>query len=90
MGIGVDQIPQNIRHSKVLTGNNLGQLGNVENLPSSEEINAYKNSELKDIFSNNMPQNALLEQELHKKAKQLLDKGLVQDAWKTLLSFSGK
>ena len=90
MGIGVDQIPQNIRLSKVLSGNNLGQLGNVENLPSAEEINAYKNTELKDIFSKNMPQNALLEQDLHKKAKEFLDKGLVQEAWKTLLSFSSK
>ena len=30
MGIGIDKIPAHIRNSKVLTGNNLGQLGNVE------------------------------------------------------------
>jgi hypothetical protein len=40
IGIGVDAIPYAIRNSKVLTGNNLGQLGNVEVLPD-DEIEAY-------------------------------------------------
>lgn len=34
LGIGVDQLPAGIKNSKVLTGNNLAQLGNVEQLPS--------------------------------------------------------
>ncbi|MEM1215442.1 MAG: flavin reductase family protein [Bacteroidota bacterium] len=37
-GIGVDQLPEHIRNSTVLTGNNLGRLGNVERLPTAEEI----------------------------------------------------
>ncbi|MEL7222784.1 MAG: flavin reductase family protein [Bacteroidota bacterium] len=40
-GIGVDQLPENIRLSNVLTGNNLGRLGNVEQLPSEEQIKAF-------------------------------------------------
>ncbi|MEQ9022042.1 MAG: flavin reductase family protein, partial [Pseudomonadales bacterium] len=41
MGIGVDQIPDQIRTSTVLTGNHLGMLGNVEALPTEEEVNDF-------------------------------------------------
>ena len=34
LGIGIDQLPAAIRNSKILTGNNLAQLGNVEQLPT--------------------------------------------------------
>lgn len=37
IGVGVDTIPANIRNSAVLTGNNLGQLGNIEVLPTQRE-----------------------------------------------------
>ena len=37
-GIGVDQLPETVRRSTVLTGNQLGRLGNLEKLPSSEEL----------------------------------------------------
>lgn len=37
-GIGVDALPKGIRESEVLTGNNLGRLGNLERLPSKKEI----------------------------------------------------
>lgn len=76
-GIGVDSIPERIRNSTVLTGNNLGQLGNVENLPLREEVMAYKNQFLKNISE---------EKEIHSIAKKLLDEGRVEDGWKTLLS----
>jgi len=86
IGIGVDQIPEAIRLSKILTGNNLGQLGNVEKLPETVDINEFKKIALQDIFikfGTNKPE---LEQHLHQKAKELLDKGNVVDAWKTLLA----
>ena len=89
IGIGVDQIPANIRSSNVLSGNNLGQLGNVEKLPSKEEVDNFKRVHLSDIFSKNKADNAQLEHDLHEKAKQLLAAGNVDEAWKTLLSFSG-
>lgn len=38
LGIGVDQLPEAVRLSPVLTGNNLGRLGNLERLPTAEEI----------------------------------------------------
>ena len=77
LGIGVDAIPEKIRNSSVLTGNNLGQLGNVAKLPNLEEVIAYKNQFLK---------NELGEKEIHNIAKKLLDEGRVEDGWKTLLS----
>ena len=38
LGIGVDALPQNVRDSNVLTGNDLGQLGNLLALPTQKEI----------------------------------------------------
>ena len=48
LGIGVDEISENIKRSKVLTGNDLGKLGNVEALPSQEEIEDFLRTEPED------------------------------------------
>lgn len=86
MGIGVDAIPTVIRNSKILTGNNLGQLGNVEVLPVAEEIELIKNSPgIKEIISETMSEPELREVKIHSWAKKLLDSGDVQTAWKILL-----
>lgn len=74
-GIGIDQIPAFIRHSNELSGNDLGKLGNVEKLPTLEQINRYR-SENQSIESEN----------LFQKAKLLLDKNKIQEAWVLLLS----
>ncbi|MFA6249208.1 MAG: flavin reductase family protein [Mucilaginibacter sp.] len=87
IGIGVDSIPHAIRNSKVLTGNNLGQLGNVEELPADEAIEAYtKSDELKEIFDATIGDSQTRELQLHLKAKQLLDEGRVEEAWMVLLA----
>ena len=88
LGIGVDQIPADIRNSQVLTGNNLGQLGNVENLPDETEVNEFKLTELSDIFLAFQDNAVILEKKLHEKAKEYLSQGLVAEAWKTLLAFN--
>ncbi len=41
-GIGVDQLPASVRNSTILSGNNLGRLGNLERLPTAEEVAAVK------------------------------------------------
>lgn len=74
-GIGVDRIPENIRLSQLLTGNDLGQLGNVETLPTAEEI---------QTVSPNLAQKSELEK--HRIAKELLLQKQVHEAWKVLLS----
>ena len=87
LGIGVDLIPSSIRNSDILTGNNLGQLGNVEALPSDEEIEQFQfDSELRQILNATIGDSRTRERELHQYAKILLEKGNVMDAWKVLLS----
>jgi flavin reductase (DIM6/NTAB) family NADH-FMN oxidoreductase RutF len=83
LGIGVDQIPAPIRNSKVLTGNNLGQLGNIEKLPSKEEIALYKNSAAYREATEKYGKGST---EPHRVAKGLLDDNKPEDAWKVLLS----
>lgn len=79
-GIGVDKIPESIRNSTILTGNNLGRLGNVELLPSKEAVEQYRN---------NHAVSGLTENQLHTEAKKVLEKGDVQQAWLILLQNQG-
>ena len=87
-GMGVDQLPKDIRLSKVLTGNHLGQLGNTEMMPDETMVNEYKLTELSDIFMDNEGDGLALERALHLHAAALLDHGKVEEAWMTLLSFN--
>jgi flavin reductase (DIM6/NTAB) family NADH-FMN oxidoreductase RutF len=78
-GIGIDQLPESIRRSKILTGNDLGLLGNVERLPNQASIEELKNSdEIKAVLQSG-------EEALHQLAHQYLQKEKVMDAWKILL-----
>ncbi len=77
LGIGFDAIPSEIRNSTVLTGNNLGMLGNVEQLPNTDTVNN---------FSKEHPQFIGLETtKKHTFAKEFLNKNDVESAWKVLL-----
>ena len=82
IGIGVDALPHAIRNSKILTGNNLGQLGNVEALPSDAEIAKYAQTFKEVIIGDSQT----MEMQLHLRAKELLDEGKVEEAWLTLLA----
>jgi flavin reductase (DIM6/NTAB) family NADH-FMN oxidoreductase RutF len=85
-GIGVDNIPEEIRNSIILTGNNLGRLGNVEKLPSKNEIEAYSSQsaiqEMKLRFKNDKESFIF---HLHEYAKEILENGDAETAWKILL-----
>jgi len=87
-GIGVDQIPEDIRYSKILSGNDLGMLGNVEELPNETDVNEYKLIELSELFIELEDHQSALEEALHHKAKELLKEGKVDEAWKALLTFN--
>ncbi|NKI26170.1 flavin reductase family protein [Arenibacter sp. 6A1] len=82
LGIGVDQIPEKIRLSSILTGNDLGMLGNIEKLPTPEEIHAFVNQDLevKTILSSGN------QEKIEQKAQALLKKKEVFSAWKVLLA----
>lgn len=75
-GIGVDQLPEKVRNSKILSGNDLGMLGNVEKLPSEGEINSYTDA-------HDVPTDWEGKQQ---KAKDLLCEVKIEEAWKVLLS----
>ncbi|HQQ95103.1 MAG TPA: flavin reductase family protein [Bacteroidia bacterium] len=75
IGIGYDQIPEHIRQSDVLSGNNLGLLGSIEQLPAAAECEMYQKS---------IPAFRSVT-ERHQYAKALLDKNQVKEAWMCLL-----
>lgn len=86
LGIGVDALPESIRNSNILTGNNLGQLANVNEQPFVDAT--FNDDKLKNIiqyFSINPDE---MEKELHAYAKELLDSGKVQQAWQVLLALN--
>lgn len=85
IGIGVDSIPEAIRLSNVLTGNNLGQLGNVERLPSAEEVENYKQHAILELYDDYKNKPEELKKHLHQIAKHLLDDNKVEEAWKVLM-----
>jgi hypothetical protein len=90
IGIGFDQIPTDIKNSSILSGNDLGKLGGVQELPNETEVNEHKLIELSDLFVTLEDEPAKLEQELHKLAKTLLVENKVEEAWKTLLAFNNQ
>lgn len=73
--IGFDQIPDDIKNSTVLTGNNLGLLGSVEELPAAADIAEYKKT--LNPFSD--------KKEQHLFAQALLEANKVKEAWMVLL-----
>ncbi len=70
MGMGIDNLPENIRNSDILTGSDLAILASAENIPNKIEFKALENK---------------TEQEKHIFAKELLSQGKSEDAWQTLL-----
>lgn len=86
LGIGIDALPPSIRQSTVLTGNHLGMLANVNELPPIDP--AFSDQRVRDIvqyFAINPPE---MEKELHHYAVVLLHEGKVKEAWQVLLAGS--
>lgn len=82
MGIGVDNMPDHVKNSMILTGNNLGMLANVETLPNEDEVNKFV-----DDISERYPNiKTASHREKHKLARNYLSYGDVKSAWKLLLS----
>lgn len=82
LGIGVDLLPDEVRLSQVLTGNDLGMLGNVETLPTKEEVVTF-------VGSNPDLQQIVASRDLiakHQLAQRYLSQVEVETAWKVLLA----
>lgn len=84
LGIGVDQIPDFIKENKTLSGNDLGMLGNIEVLPTQDEITTFVNEtfEAKAVLSSDDTD------KIFNKAKEYLAENQVLEAWKLLLASS--
>ena len=83
----MDQLPEPIRLSKILTGNDLGLLGNTENLPSAAEISAYSSrADVKKLFDSLEGDSENLTMAVHLAAHHLLETGDTSEAWRLLLS----
>ncbi|WP_420580883.1 flavin reductase family protein [Reichenbachiella sp.] len=86
MGIGFDQLPENVKNSAVLTGNNLGRLANVEYIPTKNEIlNMAREPEVSAILESFADDEENLENELHILAQKYLDSGETALAWQVIL-----
>jgi flavin reductase (DIM6/NTAB) family NADH-FMN oxidoreductase RutF len=82
LGIGVDAIPNFIKESPIFDGNDLGILGNVEALPTMEEVSIFvkQNFAVKGVLSSDDAEKVYLE------AKKYLNANDVSSAWKLLLA----
>lgn len=75
-GIGVDQLPEKVRNSTILTGNNLGRLGNLENLPTQESIDRIAAlPEIKELLESTID-----EVKIHQLAQNWLQDDRTEDA----------
>lgn len=85
-GIGVNALPMHVRNSRILTGNDLGLLGGISELPTAEEIKAYRSqSKLDELIQEKGNNPSEVEKQLHQNAKMLLSEGKVKEACMMLL-----
>ncbi len=79
IGIGVDALPDHVRWSRILTGNDLGRLGNLEDLPSAQEIASIRD----------LPEFTLTtgdNEKRHQTARKLIEAGRLKHALALLLA----
>ena len=86
LGIGVDALPESIRNSDILSGNDLGHLANVREMPNIEP--SFEDAHLKNIIQYYSLNPDEMEKELHAYAKKLLAEGKVKEAWQVLLAIT--
>lgn len=86
LGVGIDTIPAHIRNSHILSGNDLGKLGNIEHIPDMQEVMAFAAQDdvqkLRDALQKDKPNAELA---VHLAAKKLLSENKTEEAWKLLL-----
>ena len=81
-GIGVDTLPISIKNSTILTGNELGILGNSERIPTMDEVKEYISLKVEKSFDIQTS----TKENIHKQAQDMLRKGTILDAFKLLLA----
>ena len=86
LGVGFDALPASVRASKILSGNDLGLLANVHEMPQIDT--SFEDEHLKQIVQYYSVNPEEMEKEIHFYAKKLLSEGKVMQAWQVLLGFS--
>ncbi len=81
IGLGIDKLPDEVKYSNYLSGNNLGQLGNVEKLPTDEMIHNFKEQLIQRLDIQKFKSAEVR----HQVAAKLLEQGDVNGAWYWLL-----
>ena len=86
VGVGIDNLPDDIKNSTILTGNDLGKLGMVRVIPDKTAILEFtERKEIKDLIGKHSGEVAKLGRELHLLAKKMLNENLITEALKVLL-----
>lgn len=78
IAIGVDQLPEEIRRSNVLTGNDLGMLANVENIPGKKPLSLAEQKAIDQGID-----------ATHRLVHQYLKTGAIENAWNLLIHLQG-
>ena len=85
-GIGVDQLSRSIRNSNIISPNHLGRMGNLEKLPSEEEVlSVLKSDAIHEILLEYETQRDLIKDAIHHLGKELLEAGKTYEALTTLM-----
>ena len=82
LGIGVDSFPDHVKNSMILTGNDLGMLGNIVALPTEVDVNEF----IEEVGERYPNIKTATHREKHKLARNYLSFGDIESAWKILLS----
>ena len=84
-GIGVDQLPTHIFETEVLSNNNIGRLGNVEKIPTEDELEKFKKtSEIASVLK--LSEARAKREAIHILVKEHLEKGEMELAVLALFS----
>ena len=81
LGMGMDALPDFIKKSSILTGNDLGMLANCTAIPTD----IIEDDKLLDKIREIEEDAISMDDELQKLAKSLLEKNQVEAAWQTLM-----
>ena len=87
-GMGIDNLPEYVRNSPVLTGNDLAQLANVTQLPRMDEVEEYvdMNPAITEELDYLRPFPASRVSYIHQRSRSLLRKGQLAEAWLNLMA----
>jgi len=87
LGMGFEALPQNIRNSTILTGNDLGRLAMEATIPSQKDVeDYYQQANVRELLKEHHLNPKQVERMLHKNAHRLLEEAKTTEAWKMLLS----